>query len=81
MPIGEGSELDGRPLREANLPGEARVLALGRRGRPRFDWDLQDGYLLIPGDRLVVLATRSGIGHIRARTIGAPTPGSASPAR
>ncbi|GAA4616488.1 NAD-binding protein [Actinoallomurus liliacearum] len=76
MPIGEGSELDGRPLREANLPGEARVLALGRRGRPRFDWDVQDGYLLIPGDRLVVLATRSGIGHIRARTIGPPDLGS-----
>ncbi|GAA4629232.1 NAD-binding protein [Actinoallomurus vinaceus] len=74
MPIGAGSELDGRPLREANLPGEARVLALGRRGRPRFDWDLQEGYLLIPGDRLAVLATRSGIGHIRARTTGTSDP-------
>ncbi|MCO5993344.1 NAD-binding protein [Actinoallomurus rhizosphaericola] len=81
MPIGEGSELDGRPLREANLAGEARVLALGRRGRPRFDWDFQDGYLLIPGDRLVVLATRSGIGHIRARTIGAPATGPTPPPR
>jgi Trk K+ transport system NAD-binding subunit len=79
MPIGAGSELEGRPLREANLPGEARVLALGRRGRPRFDWSLQDGYLLIPGDRLVVLATRSGIGHVRARTIGPVEPPPAQP--
>jgi Trk K+ transport system NAD-binding subunit len=74
MPIGEGSELEGRPLREAHLPGEARVLALGRRGRPHFDWEVQDGYRLVRGDRLIVLATRSGIGHIRARTIGPPEP-------
>lgn len=69
MPIGEGSELEGCPLREAHLPGEARVLALGRRGRPHFDWAPQDGYRLVRGDRLIVLATRTGIGHIRARTV------------
>ena len=74
MPIGEGSELEGCALREAHLPGEARVLALGRRGRPYFDWEAQDGYRLVRGDRLIVLATRTGIGHIRARTIGPPEP-------
>lgn len=74
MPIGEGSDLEGRALREAHLPGEARVLALGRRGRPHFDWDAQDGYRLVRGDRLIVLATRTGIGHIRARTVGPPEP-------
>lgn len=73
-PIGEGAELEGCALSEAHLPGEARVLALGRRGRPHFDWEPPEGYRLVRGDRLIVLATRSGISRIRARTISPPEP-------
>ncbi|MCW2862228.1 MAG: hypothetical protein JWP48_3936 [Actinoallomurus sp.] len=69
VPIVQGSALEGRPLSDANQPGESRVLAVGRRGGQHFDWQPQDGYLLVRGDRLIVLATRTGIGHVRARSI------------
>lgn len=74
VPIAQGSALEGRPLSDANQPGESRVLALGRRGGPRFDWEPQEGYLLVRGDRLIVLATRVGIGHVRSRSIAPPGP-------
>lgn len=74
VPIAHGSALEGRPLSEAHQPGEARVLAVGRRGGPHFDWEPPDGYLLVHGDRLIVLTTRTGIGHVRARTITPPEP-------
>jgi Trk K+ transport system NAD-binding subunit len=69
VPVVQGSALEGRPLSDANQPGESRVLAVGRRGGQHFDWEPQDGYLLVRGDRLIVLATRTGIGHVRARSI------------
>jgi Trk K+ transport system NAD-binding subunit len=76
VPIGKGAQLDGRPLGDASQPGEARVLALGRRGGRYFDWEPQEGYRLVNGDRLIVLATQSGLGRVRARSI-APSPVSA----
>ncbi|MGH3373738.1 MAG: hypothetical protein ACRDP6_03265, partial [Actinoallomurus sp.] len=66
--------LEGRPLSDANQSGESRVLALGRRGGQHFDWEPQSGYLLVRGDRLIVLATRTGIGHVRSRSIAKPEP-------
>lgn len=69
VPIAQGAALEGRPLSDANRAGESRVLAVRRRGGRYFDWEPQDGYLLVRGDRLIVLATRAGIGHIRARSI------------
>jgi Trk K+ transport system NAD-binding subunit len=69
VPIAQGSAMEGRPLSDANRAGESRVLAVRRRGGRHFDWEPQDGYLLVRGDRLIVLATRAGIGHIRARSI------------
>jgi Trk K+ transport system NAD-binding subunit len=72
VPIAHGSELEGRPLSSANQPGESRVLAVGRRGGQHFDWEPQHGYMLVRGDRLIVLATRTGIGRVRARSLALP---------
>ena len=69
VPIAQGSGLEGRPLSDANQPGESRVLALSRRGGQHFDWEPQSGYLLVRGDRLIVLATQTGIGHVRALSL------------
>jgi Trk K+ transport system NAD-binding subunit len=77
VPIAQGSVLEGRPLSDVSQPGESRVLAVGRRGGHHFDWDPQAGYRLVRGDRLIVLATRTGIGHVRARSI---SPSQAPPA-
>lgn len=69
VPVVPGSALEGCPLSDANQPGESRVLAVGRRGGQHFDWEPQNGYMLVRGDRLIVLATRTGIGNVRARSI------------
>jgi Trk K+ transport system NAD-binding subunit len=69
VPISPGSALEGRPLSDADQPGESRVLAVRRRGGQHFDWEPQNGYLLVHGDRLIVLATRTGVGNVRARSI------------
>lgn len=41
--------------------GHARVLALQLSGSGGLDWSPHRGYLLAPGDRLIVLATRAGL--------------------
>ena len=62
-----GTELDGRRVGEAERPGETHVLAVRRRGTDLFDWSLNRGYRLEPQDRLLVLATRAGLGQTLAR--------------
>jgi Trk K+ transport system NAD-binding subunit len=67
VPVEAGSELDGRPVREVHEPGEARAVAMARRGEHDLDWALHEGYCLAPEDRLIFLATRSGLGHVLTR--------------
>jgi Trk K+ transport system NAD-binding subunit len=67
IPVLTGSSLEGRPLNDAHIPGEARVIALGRRGNPRTDWDFAGDDPLVTGDRIVVLATRVGLAGILNR--------------
>jgi Trk K+ transport system NAD-binding subunit len=43
--------------------GQARVLALQVSGAAGLDWSPHRGYLLAAGDRLIVLATRRGLGR------------------
>ena len=62
-----GTELAGTPVGEAERPGETHVLAVRRTGTEPFDWSLDRGYLLAPQDRLLVLATRDGLGETLAR--------------
>jgi Trk K+ transport system NAD-binding subunit len=67
VPVLAGSNLEGRPLNDAHIPGEARVIALGRRGTRHSDWDFSGEDSLVTGDRLVVLATRVGLAGILSR--------------
>jgi Trk K+ transport system NAD-binding subunit len=62
-----GSGLAGQPVAYAEHPGQARVLAVRRKGTDAFDWSLHRGYLLAPQDRLLVLATRAGLGQTLVR--------------
>jgi Trk K+ transport system NAD-binding subunit len=62
-----GSGLAGQPVADADHPGQARVLAVRRKGTDLFDWSLHRGYLLAPQDRLLVLATRAGLGETLVR--------------
>jgi Trk K+ transport system NAD-binding subunit len=56
----------GQAIQELERDGLARILALQVRGVPRFDWSPHHGYLLAAGDRVIVLATRAGLGRFLA---------------
>ena len=61
-----GADIAGQALAELERDGQARVLALQVRGTPRFGWSPHHGYLLAAGDRMIVLATRAGLGRFLA---------------
>jgi Trk K+ transport system NAD-binding subunit len=61
-----GAGIAGQAVTELEGGGQARVLALQLRGAQRFDWSPHRGYLLTPGDRVIVLATRAGLGRFLA---------------
>ena len=77
VPIAAGSPLAGATVRAADEQGEARVIALQRRGTTELDWQPAKTYALAPQDRLIMLATRSGLGRVLARSIS-PVPHSDS---
>lgn len=57
-----GSDLAGQRLADLEHDRLSRVLALTKRGKPRwFDWSPQRDRRLEAGDRVIVLATRAGL--------------------
>jgi hypothetical protein len=60
--VGEQAGLAGSLIDDTEQDGQARVLALQVSGTPGLDWSPHHGYRLGPGDRLIVLATRTGLG-------------------
>jgi Trk K+ transport system NAD-binding subunit len=73
VPVVAGSPLAGQPIAAADEPFEAKVIALTRRGTDGLDWRPPEAYELAAQDRLTVVATRAGLGHLLARSI-APVP-------
>ena len=69
VPVVAGSPLAGQALGAANEPGEARVIALRRRGEDDLDWTPGSAEQLAPQDRVMVVATRAGLGRLLARSI------------
>jgi len=65
-PVAAGSELAGQAVDQVHAGGDVRVIALRRRGGG-VDWAPPVSYRLAAGDRLVVLATRSGLSGVLAR--------------
>ena len=70
--VADQAGLAGSFIRDTEQDGQARVLALRASGAPpppggttpgALDWSPDRGYLLAAGDRLVVLATRRGLGR------------------
>ena len=68
IPVGPGAELAGHRLGDVHSIGDVRVIALRQRGAAAVDWSPQPGYQLAARDRLVVLATRAGLGRFLARS-------------
>jgi Trk K+ transport system NAD-binding subunit len=58
-----GPGLTGSLISDTEQDGQARVLALQADGAAALDWSPRRGYLLAAGDRMIVLATRKGLGR------------------
>ncbi len=70
LPVGAGSQLEGQPVATIRRPGESRLLAV-RTGRgAQTLWGPAGGRQLARTDRILVVATRGGLGHLLTR--GAP---------
>jgi Trk K+ transport system NAD-binding subunit len=69
VPIVPGSPLVGQPVSVGDEPGETRVIALRHRGGREFDWTPGRTYVLAPQDRMIVVATRAGLGRLLDRSI------------
>jgi Trk K+ transport system NAD-binding subunit len=59
--VGDQAGLAGSFIQDTEEDGQARVLALQVSGSIGLDWSPHRGYLLATGDRLIVLATRTGL--------------------
>ena len=72
IPVHPGSAMEGRPAIEIQRAGESRLLAI-RTGRgAQTLWAPSPGRRIARSERLIVVATRAGLGHLLART--APRP-------
>jgi Trk K+ transport system NAD-binding subunit len=69
VPVGDGTGLDRLTVREVEQRFEVRVIGLQRRTEQRLDWQPSAAHQLVPRDRLMVVATRSGLGQILAGSI------------
>ncbi|MGH3295925.1 MAG: NAD-binding protein, partial [Trebonia sp.] len=56
-----GSDIAGRTFADLERDKLSRVLALAGRGTPRFDWSPRRDRRLVAGDRVIVLATQTGL--------------------
>ncbi|MFC6022014.1 NAD-binding protein [Plantactinospora solaniradicis] len=74
LPVGAGSELEGRLCPEVSRPNEVRLIAVrtGRAGQTL--WSLPERRPLVRTDRLLVVATRAGLAKLLARTAASPDP-------
>ena len=67
--VADQAGLAGSPIAGTEQDGQARVLALQASGAAALDWSPHRGYLLAAGDRLIVLATRRGLGRFLSRAL------------
>ncbi|MBR7829331.1 NAD-binding protein [Actinospica sp. MGRD01-02] len=65
--VEEGSDLVGRTLRDIDVPGEIRVIAVRSPAARDYLWRPDHGRHIGAGDRYVLLATRSGLGSHTSR--------------
>jgi hypothetical protein len=69
VPVGDGTGLNRLTVHEVEQRFEVRVIGLQRRTEQRLDWQPSADHQLVPRDRLMVVATRSGLGQILAGSI------------
>jgi Trk K+ transport system NAD-binding subunit len=66
--VSAGSELAGKPVRDVHHPGAVRVIAVRRAAANGVDWAPDPAYRISPQDRIYVLATKTGLSEVLARS-------------
>ncbi len=79
VPVGEGSLIEHKTVAAVNRPHEAKLLAV--RTADQVLWRPSEGRPLRSTDRLIVMATRGGLGHLLADTTAGGGPDSDTPFR
>jgi len=64
--VGDQAGLAGSLISDTEVDGQARVLALQVNGSAGLNWSPRRSHVLAVGDRLIVLATRKGLGPFLA---------------
>jgi Trk K+ transport system NAD-binding subunit len=83
IPIPADCPLVGRPVRSVSSVTRSRVIALQPRGSEQLELPAPPDHLLVSGDRLVAVATRTGLAELSALAskpwTGAGAPGGPNP--
>jgi Trk K+ transport system NAD-binding subunit len=74
VPIQAGSELDGVANHTVNTPLQVQVIAIHQHSTGTFQLPAPSNYVLVTGDRLVIVATRSGLGRVLNRSAATSAP-------
>jgi Trk K+ transport system NAD-binding subunit len=72
VPVEPGAALCGRTVAAAQHGGEARIIAVTAGEFRHAEWVPPFDRVLAPGERLVVVATRTGLGRLVAQSTPAP---------
>jgi len=68
IPIGDNTGLTGIPVGDAHESGECRVIGLMPTSNGNWRWTPPDDHGLAAGERIIVVATRKGLGSILVRS-------------
>jgi Trk K+ transport system NAD-binding subunit len=72
VPVEPGATLCGRTVAAAQLGGEARIIAVTEGEMRDATWAPPSDRRLAPGERLIVVATRAGLGRLVAHSTPGP---------
>ncbi len=75
LPVGVGSTYDGRTVADADTEHRVRVLAVRSHADPDgpAHWSPPANRRLTPGDRIIAVTTRTGLGHLLTGTAATAT--------
>jgi Trk K+ transport system NAD-binding subunit len=69
VPIQANSELDGLATHAVNVPRQAQVIGIQRYETDTLELPAPTDHLLRSGDRVIILATRAGLGRVLIRSV------------
>ncbi|MGH3825081.1 MAG: NAD-binding protein [Pseudonocardiaceae bacterium] len=69
VPIQAGSQLDGLTSDAVSAPREAQVIAIQRSAADTLELPVPPDHILTSGDRLIIVATRAGLGRVLIRSV------------